>query len=427
MLKLIIRNIGKLKDAAIEINGITVIAGENDTGKSTVGRCLFAICNSFYDFDNKIENERKKSVAAILSRISLHLRHEKRVFLNINEEELADIIVTRLSNTLSEKQDLQESIINEIRQYDQNIIISIDNEELQSICSNIQATLLVSDFELLSLIIEKKLDAEFNSQICNIFNNEDAGEIQVKLKNVFFRTVIRNDRLSEMSSESILPIKGDVLYFDDPFLLEDYKKFLFPFFYGLFDHQSYMRQKLNMIRNDGSIINEIIAKKKLKSIYDKISLACKGDILFDSNQRLVYKLKGSDKTLNVHNLSTGLKTFGLVKKLLENGTLEKDGILILDEPEIHLHPKWQLLLAEIIVLLQKEFGLYVLVNTHSPYFLHAIEVYAELEGIVDVCKYYFAYNEKNSSYIKDVTGNVEVIYKTLAAPLQVLENERYED
>ena len=35
-MKLSIRNVGKLKEADVEINGITVITGENDTGKSTV-------------------------------------------------------------------------------------------------------------------------------------------------------------------------------------------------------------------------------------------------------------------------------------------------------------------------------------------------------------------------------------------------------
>ena len=32
-----VKNIGKLSEADIDLNGITVIAGENDTGKSTIG------------------------------------------------------------------------------------------------------------------------------------------------------------------------------------------------------------------------------------------------------------------------------------------------------------------------------------------------------------------------------------------------------
>ena len=68
-MKLTLKNIGKIEKAAIEYNGITVIAGENNTGKSTVGKALFAVCNSFFELDKKIEFERRKSVEGILSRI----------------------------------------------------------------------------------------------------------------------------------------------------------------------------------------------------------------------------------------------------------------------------------------------------------------------------------------------------------------------
>ena len=36
-MKLHLENIGLIQDATIEMQGITVIAGENGTGKSTVG------------------------------------------------------------------------------------------------------------------------------------------------------------------------------------------------------------------------------------------------------------------------------------------------------------------------------------------------------------------------------------------------------
>ena len=40
-MKLSINNFAKIKQADIIIDGITVIAGENNTGKSTVGKVLF--------------------------------------------------------------------------------------------------------------------------------------------------------------------------------------------------------------------------------------------------------------------------------------------------------------------------------------------------------------------------------------------------
>lgn len=38
-----LRNFGVIKEADIELDAITVIAGENSTGKSTVGKALYAI------------------------------------------------------------------------------------------------------------------------------------------------------------------------------------------------------------------------------------------------------------------------------------------------------------------------------------------------------------------------------------------------
>ena len=44
-MKIKIENIGFVKIADVEINGITVIAGENNTGKSTIGKSLYSIFN----------------------------------------------------------------------------------------------------------------------------------------------------------------------------------------------------------------------------------------------------------------------------------------------------------------------------------------------------------------------------------------------
>ena len=139
---------------------------------------------------------------------------------------------------------------------------------------------------------------------------------------------------------------------------------------------------------------------------------------------LGYQRKDSDKVLNVRNLSTGLKAFVILKMLLTSGAIERNGTIILDEPEIHLHPEWQLLFAELIVLIQKEFGVHVLLNTHSPYFLSAIETYTVKYGVDDKCKYYLASSKDDISDIEDVTDNIEAIYSKLARPLQTLENER---
>ena len=47
-------NIGMLESADVKLDGLTVIAGENDTGKSTLGKALFALVKA----DNILEKKR---------------------------------------------------------------------------------------------------------------------------------------------------------------------------------------------------------------------------------------------------------------------------------------------------------------------------------------------------------------------------------
>ena len=62
-MKLSLKNVGMIKNANIKLNGITVIAGKNGTGKSTIGKTLFTIFNSFSHYEDEIKNARVKQFA----------------------------------------------------------------------------------------------------------------------------------------------------------------------------------------------------------------------------------------------------------------------------------------------------------------------------------------------------------------------------
>lgn len=57
-MKLHIEHLTKVEKADIEHNGITLIAGENNTGKSSVGKALYCIFSSFYNFHEQIKKEK---------------------------------------------------------------------------------------------------------------------------------------------------------------------------------------------------------------------------------------------------------------------------------------------------------------------------------------------------------------------------------
>ena len=72
-MKLSLRNIGKLREADVEISGITVIAGENNTGKSTVGKALFSVFNGFYDVKRRIKEEMQELLHGFSLRVTMIL------------------------------------------------------------------------------------------------------------------------------------------------------------------------------------------------------------------------------------------------------------------------------------------------------------------------------------------------------------------
>ena len=58
---LTLNNIGAIKEAQIHLNGLVVMAGENDTGKSTVTKILMALIKAHNIGKNKQKNYGKVS------------------------------------------------------------------------------------------------------------------------------------------------------------------------------------------------------------------------------------------------------------------------------------------------------------------------------------------------------------------------------
>ena len=423
-MEIVVKNIGKVKEANIKINGITVIAGENDTGKSTISKALFTVFNSFYNINDKVKQQRKRSIENIITKhtvneIDFDENFFNTFFKNSNSINLiANTIIENFATYIKDNNKLKNEILNYFKNFD----LKLKNSTIEDISQKIGVILNISNKEIESSILTDNLNNEFNGQINNIFINEK-GIIEIKLKNKQLKFIISNDKVEDIEKTSETIITSEAVYLDDPFIIDKN-----------FDNEKISNHKIFLVNklfyddeSTNNNVEKIAISKKLENIYNRLNIVCPGNMVESNKNTNDFSYRFNNKELDIKNLSAGLKTFVILKTLLEKGILEENGVIILDEPEIHLHPAWQVIFAELIVLIQKEFNMHILLNTHSPYFLNAIEIYAEKHNIKEKCNFYSAYLSEQFSEFKDVTDNIEEIYYKLARPFQDLENERYSD
>ena len=405
-MKIHLQNIGKIFDANIVIDGITVIAGENSTGKSTVSKALFSLFNGSSNMEERIYGARYQSIVRCIRAASRRpiLIRQMQAIANEIMERTDGFDEVSLETLLSKYEDM------------------IPKEEIGKLTEAINERLEVSRETICITRLNRVFNIEFSHQINNILSN-GPGKISLFIKDKEVMTEILDNEVTDFHDE--IGLNTEAIYFDDPFVLDrasQEREMPVGFRRSeILEHKEHLVKKLSDNKADLDSVEESIAKEKTNRIYEKINLACAGDMMRKVGG-IEYRMRGEKKSLRAENLSMGMKAFAILKILLQNGAILPGGVVIFDEPEIHLHPAWQIILAETIVLLQKEFSLHVLLNTHSPYFLRAIDIYATKHES-GICRYYLAEADETAAKFHEITGNLDAVYKKLLRPFQILENE----
>ncbi len=421
-MKLSIENIGKIHSAEIEFNGITVIAGENNTGKSTVGKTLYGVFNSCYNITNHIKRQKATRLKtyirhAILSQSS-GSRLEKYAVADSVTRLSNDIIFKLLEDTTTQNANTYEYVVDFFNEY-----LSI--EQITDFDDVVEQTITAIN-DLNEVTEQEYMISRIGNYFSNLFNTQfvhcgsDGASVVLKTKNGMFNGTFDSINCKNFSLN--FSFTNNALFIDSPSILDNYSSDEIDISRLSVAKYELLTRLKSPITSDTEDIDKAIINQKLETINELLSYAVPGT--FDKSDRFgseQYLFTGEEKPIKLSNLSAGVKAFLIIKKLLENNQFKQRDVLILDEPEINLHPAWQLIYAEMIVLLQEKFDLTVLLSTHSPYFLSAIEAFSKKHHRTQYCKYYLAENDNSLSSITDVTDNVNKIYLKLAKPLDILE------
>ena len=130
-------------------------------------------------------------------------------------------------------------------------------------------------------------------------------------------------------------------------------------------------------------------------------------------------LKG--ELVDLNNISLDLERFFLLKGLLLENIITDNSFLIIKNPEDDTHPVLQVKFMEIIVKLQKQYNMKILIITHSPYIVYAVETFSLKYNIEN--NYYLLDLKSGEGYIlNDITDKIEDMYSSITKPFFELED-----
>lgn len=394
-----IKNFGKIAEANIKLDGITVICGNNNTGKSTVGKALFSFFNALTDYKNKIDAQKNSKLrTAIRNYAADPMDLPVKVLYPENSMDF----ISEHDNHFS---------LDEVKDFlELSYGVKLPKDRLVSLVEYLNTP----EIDILNEYVYRYITNVMNGQVKNAYSSSSShclisGEFKDFTNTIKIR---KQDCICELDE----PIEHSAYYINTPFSLDSLNEHRM----AIFGSNPMSRNIVDAILQAQAEINEdsmtnildtVLNKKELDDVRSIIKKAYSGDTIIDHG-RYFYIENGIP--FDFRNISAGLKSFAIIERLLETGVLKKKDVLILDEPEIHLHSEWQIIYAELIVILQKTFDLTILLVTHSFQFLESLNFFMKKYGIWDKGNYYMPESNEKGIIMKSFDNNSDELKRNLS-------------
>lgn len=405
-----IKNFGKIAEANIKLDGITVICGNNNTGKSTVGKALFSFFNALSDYKSKIYAQKSNKLRTAVVNYASHaidLSVKSHYTENIKE------YISAHDNHFS---------LDEVKEFLEFIYsVKLPKERLVSLVDYLNT----SEIDILNEYVYRYINNVVNGQIKNVYaSNGSRCSISGEFRD-FTNTI--HIRKYNCICEIDETIEHSAYYINTPYSLDslnEYRMFTRgsnPMSRNVVDAIQQAQAEINE-DSMSNILDSVLNKRELDDVREVIKKAYSGDTVIDHG---IYFYTEKGHSFDFRNISAGLKSFAIIERLLETGVLKKKDVLILDEPEIHLHSEWQIIYAELIVILQKTFDLTILLVTHSFQFLESLIHYMERYGITNKGNYYIPEKTDKGIVMKSCENDALDLKKNLTTGSVILSDLKF--
>ena len=395
-----VKNLGRFKGGTVKVRPLTVLTGENGTGKSFFTKTLysvFSIVNKnllYIDATDNIQvsgaiidvfdqsltrkgEEDKKNIQllkAALNELHSLLMDRKDYPIGAYIHACSTTTNTQIENfnkfigyldELETKQKIQSVRYpaDFLRQYLNSLILNLTKGKERYV-------------ELLDETLKKELQENF--QIANISELVSFDEEETNLS---------ADGLEiSFNTKNTIDFKLKWDFIDDIFKLSRVVFFESPAYWSVRDALN----KSKEVRETGDLtgvskyfydLDETLNTKSTNpplEIISKLATELKteigGEFIFE-NGRLSF-VDDSGRSVDKNLISFGMTNLGMIQALLKNNVINEGSFVFFDEPETNLHPAWQVVLTKVLIKLA-ESGVNVVMATHSLDIIKALEVHTK--------------------------------------------------
>lgn len=400
MLKAKFKNLGPIKDAEIELNDLTIIAGKNNSGKTYISYAIYGFLNILYHYDITSEN------GIDIKNIAKNLSEKGTDIISITDkkfETLKENVTKKLSGIYSNdlhtffsspRQYFKDTSIDFEMNSDQiefGVGVQFDGKNNKNMCTinvsrqngelifNLNTIEKIPNFVMESIVSDAFIGLLLAKKPSFIISAERFGI------SLFYKDLdVAKNRVVEMLQK----MEGKKGHKFTPF--DVLGKFSSRYATAIQDNIDCTRD-LNVYSKETSEINAVKLFDYIKNMMDAYYRVDENEIRLISKQR-----KNNKFDIPLHLASSSARGFTNLYFFLKC-IAKKGQLLIIDEPESHLNPENQIHMARLLAMCVSA-GLKVLITTHSDYFIKEINNLVMLSNISDTTEFL----KKHGEYEKDM-------------------------
>ncbi|MGR3840874.1 AAA family ATPase [Serratia marcescens] len=419
-MKINVKNLGFIKNGDFDTNDLTIIFGKNNSGKTYLSYTTYIIskelkdnmtilCNLGDSVTKALEESDdditlKVSTAELLnpknlSTINTLLRVGLSKEFNVEEEYFSKTRITLDFDSLVKKaMSSSFDIVMSSKFLDRNVFISkqknIDDITISVIKTGVDSAHIklpesgrksISNYfykyQIRAAIIDQIVDLDMSTPF--VITSERTG-IEMFYKEMDNN---RSDITEEITVKKITKRKK-IEYIDSfpDHRISTYSK-------PIADNIRTIRNQQEIRKNKSYLLQD----KEHENVIKSLRKMTKGNFSSTKSGETIFLMDNSNVKIPIHAASSSIKSM-LLMDLYINNLAKRGETLIIDEPELNLHPDNQILMAELLVRLVNA-GIKVMITTHSDYLVREINNRIKLSNA----------DTENALYSKMIDG----IYDTI--------------